>query len=161
VRAIPGEYRVRLQVGEEVVEQPLTVRADPRVKSTPEDMQAWRTAAKTIERVECSLDRAAADLAAIDRQVADLERRASDQATKARVEAVRRELRPIVLALRGDPRDPGHVNLPGRINWLTIQVGNNSGRPTAAQTEWITRYAEQADAVVRALDAVKVHIADR
>jgi photosystem II stability/assembly factor-like uncharacterized protein len=161
VRAVPGEYRVRLQVGEEVLEQPLTVRPDPRVKSTSGDMQAWRTAAKTIERVECSLDRAAAELAGIERQVADLERRASDQATKSRVEAARRELRPIVLALRGDPRDPGHVNLPGRINWLTIQVGNNSGRPTAAQAEWITRYAEQADAVVRALDAVKVHIADR
>ena len=43
----------------------------------------------------------------------------------------------MILALRGDPKDPGHVNLPGRLNWLTIQVGNNSSAPTAAQMEWI------------------------
>jgi hypothetical protein len=61
-----------------------------------------------------------------------------------------------VLGLVGDPRDPGHVNLSGRINWLTIQVGNNSGRPTAAQSEWIetfsvetTRYVGQLEGVVR------------
>jgi hypothetical protein len=59
------------------------------------------------------------------------------------------------LGLRGDPLDPGHVNLPGRINWLTIQVGNYSGRPTAAQMEWIATYADQTDALVRRFADVK------
>jgi hypothetical protein len=44
------------------------------------------------------------------------------------------------------------VNLPGRVNWLTIQVGNYSGRPTAAQLEWIGTYAKQTEEIVRALE---------
>jgi hypothetical protein len=68
---------------------------------------------------------------------------------------VRRDLRPVVLALRGEPRDPEHVNLPARVNWLTIQVGNNSGRPTAAQMEWIGRFADQTSAAVRKLEEIK------
>jgi len=47
------------------------------------------------------------------------------------------------------------VNLPGRINWLTIQVGNYSGRPTAAQAEWIETYARLTDEAVAALDRVR------
>ena len=152
VRAIPGEYKVRLTAAGQTQEQTLTVRPDPRVKSTPEDMQAWLTAARTIERTECSLDRAAAELSGLERRFSEM---ASRPDAKAQLDDVRRELRPIVLALRGDARDPGHVNLPGRINWLTIQVGNYSGRPTAAQMEWIATYAKQAESVIASLERVK------
>jgi hypothetical protein len=50
-----------------------------------------------------------------------------------------------MLGFAGDVRDPGHVNLSGRLNWFTIQVGNYSGPPTAAQWEWIRRYAGQVE----------------
>ena len=158
VRAIPGEYTVQLAAAGQTQQQPLTVRPDPRIKTTSEDMQAWLTAARTIERTECSLDRAAAELSGIERRLSEMESRGGATATKAQIDEVRRELRPIVLALRGDSRDPGHVNLPGRINWLTIQVGNYSGRPTAAQMEWIATYAKQAESVIAALDGVKAKI---
>jgi hypothetical protein len=67
----------------------------------------------------------------------------------------RHDLRPVVLALRGDPKDPEDVNLPGRVNWLTIQVGNNSGRPTAAQMEWIGTFADQTNAAVAKLEEIR------
>jgi photosystem II stability/assembly factor-like uncharacterized protein len=154
VRAIPGQYTVRLTAAGQTLEQPLTVRPDPRIKTSAEDMQAWLTAARTIERTDCTLDRAAADLAVLERRLDDM----SSQSNGAQADSLRRELRPIVLALRGDARDPGHVNLPGRINWLTIQVGNYSGRPTAAQMEWIATYAKQTEGVVAALEAVKAKL---
>ena len=72
-----------------------------------------------------------------------------------RPKRLRRDLRPVVLALRGDPKDPGHVNLPARLNWLTIQVGNNSGAPTAAQMEWIGTFAEQAASAIAKLEEIK------
>jgi hypothetical protein len=137
----------------QTLEQPLTVRPDPRIKTSAEDMQAWLTSARTIERTECTLDRATADLAVLERRLNEMA--SQPNGAPAQVESLRKELRPIVLALRGDSRDPGHVNLPGRINWLTIQVGNYSGRPTAAQAEWIATYAKQTEAVVAALEAVK------
>ena len=51
-------------------------------------------------------------------------------------------------------REPNHLNLRGKINWLQIQVGNYSGRPTAAQLEWIDRFAVESDRLTRALSAI-------
>jgi photosystem II stability/assembly factor-like uncharacterized protein len=155
VRAIPGEYTVRLSALGTTVEQRLTVRADPRVTSTPGDMQLWLREARTIERTECTLSRAAGEIAAIENQLSSIEQRTPTGTVQSAVAAARADLRPIVLGLRGDPLDPGHVNLPGRINWLTIQVGNYSGRPTAAQMEWIKTYADQTDALMRRFADVK------
>jgi hypothetical protein len=107
--------------------------------------------AQKVEKTECTLQRAVADLAAVERHLAS---RPTDAAT----EALRRELRPIVLALRGDPKDPGHVNLPSRVNWLTIQVGNNSGAPTAAQMEWIGTFSEQAAHAIGKLAEIKAKL---
>jgi hypothetical protein len=126
---------------------------DPRVQASGTDMRAWLDAAHTIEKTECTLGRAVADLAALEQRVGEMER---DPATKDAAAALRSALRPVALALRGDPNDPGHVNLPGRINWLTIQVGNYSGPPTAAQREWIATYAAQAADVVSALEKLKL-----
>ena len=42
-----------------------------------------------------------------------------------------------------------------RVNWLTIQVGNYSGRPTAAQSTWIAEYARQTQDVVASFDALR------
>jgi hypothetical protein len=125
---------------------------DPRVNASDADMTAWQREARKIERTECTLRRAQAELATLERQVEDL---AAKGAPAERIAALRKELRPIVLALRGDPRDPGHVNLPGRINWLTIQVGNYSGVPTKAQMEWIETYAKEAANVARMIEAFK------
>jgi photosystem II stability/assembly factor-like uncharacterized protein len=155
IRAVPGDYVVKLTALGQSVEQRLTVRLDPRVNATAEDMQVWYREARKIERTECTLDRAAAEFAAIERHLTDLESQTSEQALKAGLAAARAELRPIALGLRGDPTDPGHLNLPGRINWLTIQVGNYSGRPTAAQMEWIAKFAEQTEALMRQFGTIK------
>jgi hypothetical protein len=46
VRAVPGEYQVRLTAAGTTLQQPFTVRADPRVKATAEDMEVWLREAK-------------------------------------------------------------------------------------------------------------------
>jgi photosystem II stability/assembly factor-like uncharacterized protein len=158
VRAIPGTYTVTLNAAGHTATQQAVVRMDPRITVSDADMSAWLGEAHTIERTECTLDRASADLARIEQRLAEMEK-AGDAQSRDRVEAARRDLRPISLALRGDPRDPGHVNLPGRINWLTIQVGNNSGKPTAAQSEWIAEYARETQEVVSKVEALKKRLA--
>jgi hypothetical protein len=117
-------------------------------------MAVWHTEATTIERTECTLARAAADLVVVEQQLAERERTAN-AAARVAIEQARQKLRPIVLALRGDARDLAHVNLPARINWLTIQVGNYSGRPTAAQSTWIAEYARQTQDTVVAFETLK------
>ncbi len=154
LRAVPGEYTVRLVAPGQTLEQPLRVRIDPRVDAGEEDLRAWHVAAKKIERMECTIDNAAARVRSLDAQLADAATSGGDTSLRADAEAVRRELRPIALGLYGDSRDPGHINLAGRVNWLTIQVGNYTGRPTAAQTEWIDRWARMTDDYVAQLDGI-------
>lgn len=155
VRAIPGRYTVRLEVGAERAEQTLTVRLDPRVTASAEDMDAWRAAARKIESMECRLRGAAAGVRAIDARLDRIEASKPGEAVLAHVARVRRELRPVFLAVVGDPRDPGDVNLPGRIRWLAIQVGDYSGRPTPAQGEWIDKFGAQADEALGRLEALE------
>ena len=155
LRAVPGTYTVHLTSGEASAQQSFQVRMDPRIDFKDQDMQAWYREASILERTECTLSRAGAMLAELQRRAAELEASGSGEAARA----VQADLRALTLVLRGDPRDPGHVNLPGRINWLTIQVGNYSGRPTKAQSEWIHKYAAEADAIVARLNALRAKVA--
>ena len=143
VRAVPGTYSVRLTLEGEASEQPVVVRMDPRVDASAADMAEWHRAAAMIERAECTVRDALARLQPLDARLAEVERNSGETSIRAEAAAVRDALRPILLGFAGDVSDPGHVNLAGRLNWFTIQVGNYSGRPTAAQWEWIERYARQ------------------
>jgi photosystem II stability/assembly factor-like uncharacterized protein len=151
LRAIPGEYTVTLATAGTEIRQAFTVRKDPRLSVSDADMATWHQEASRIVETECALQRASAALAELERRATELEK----QGHTAEAGTLRNQLRPIVLALRGDPRDPGHVNLPGRVNWLTIQVGNNSARPTRAQSEWIKTYAAQAEEVAKAVAVLR------
>ncbi|MCY4571804.1 MAG: hypothetical protein OXF01_03295, partial [Gemmatimonadetes bacterium] len=145
VRAIPGTYAVRLTLDGETSERPVVVRMDPRVDASAADMEEWYRAAATIERAECTVRDALARLQPLDARLQEVEQTSGDASIRADAAAVRAALRPVLLGFAGDVRDPGHVNLAGRLNWFTIQVGNYSGRPTAAQWEWIERYASQVE----------------
>lgn len=145
MRAIPGTYTVRLTLEGETSEGQVVVRMDPRVDASAADMEEWYRAAALIERAECTVRDALAGLRPLDARMEEVEQTTADAAIRAEAAAVRQALRPILLGFAGDVRDPGHVNLAGRLNWFTIQVGNYSGRPTAAQWEWIERYAAQVE----------------
>jgi hypothetical protein len=99
-RVMPGQYRVRVQALGETLEQPLTVRLDPRVRTTPSDLDAYWTQLKRLYGMQCSIDAALS--------------KSPPQPVAAELGTLRR-----------------------RLNWLVDQVGNHTGRPTKAQTEWI------------------------
>ena len=154
VRAVPGTYSVRLALNGETSERSVVVRTDPRVDASSADMAEWHRAAAMIERAECTVQDALAGLRPLDARLEAVERTSDDASIRAEAAAVRDALRPILLGFAGDVRDPGHVNLAGRLNWFTIQVGNYSGPPTAAQWEWIERYAGQVAEYLVMLEAI-------
>jgi hypothetical protein len=125
---------------------------DPRITVSDTDRRAWHEQASLVERMECRADAAAAEVRDLDARFAKM---IADGQSPREAEDFRKRLRPLVLAFVGDARDPGHVNLPGRINWLTIQVGNYSGRPTPAQVQWIATYSADVDRYIRQLDDFK------
>lgn len=145
VRAIPGTYTVRLTLAGETSERPLVVRMDPRIDVSGPAMEEWHRAASTIERAECTVQGALARLRPLNARLQEVEESSADPSLRAEAASVRAALRPVLLGFEGDVRDPGHVNLAGRLNWFTIQVGNYSGPPTAAQWEWIERYSAHVE----------------
>lgn len=152
LRALPGAYTVRLAAGGRVVEQPLRVRLDPRLDVSDADLAVSYTEAKKIERMECTLRGASARVRSLDQQLEAFAESGAAASLREEASALRQQLRPIALGLYGDVRDPGHINLSGRVNWLTIQVGNYSGRPTDAQIEWINRWTDMTEDYTQRLD---------
>jgi hypothetical protein len=71
------------------------VRLDPRVKATTEEMEIWHLAAQKIEKTECTLARAAAELMQVERQLAEIERSGTNPPSPDALAAVRRDLRPV------------------------------------------------------------------
>jgi hypothetical protein len=155
LRALPGHYTVRLTALGQTLEESFSVRLDPRVKATADDLAVWYREARKIEQMECRIGGAIAEIRAMEEALDAREEAAPSQGQAAEIAAARRALRPIVLGLSGDVRDPRHGNLAGRVNWLTVQVGNYTGRPTAAQMEWIEKFSNQTDALLNQLNALK------
>lgn len=54
VRVLPGNYTVELSYGDVSNKQTLVVKADPRIPTKQEDLEAVYTAAKTLEAMEAS-----------------------------------------------------------------------------------------------------------
>ena len=141
-----GEYRVRLTVDGRVSTAPLTVRMDPRVAATPEDLarlfEAQRGLAQLLERsagaalrarsireqAEARVKAAPAslgrDLASLSRQIAEL--------LDGREQAGKDEK---------DEKDEerGLDALAGAIAGLYEQVGQADARPTTAQVDAASR----------------------
>jgi photosystem II stability/assembly factor-like uncharacterized protein len=154
IRALPGDYTVRLTALGQSLEQPLTVRLDPRVAATPGDLDVYYREVKKIESIECSTSEALGRITAFDSQLAGVESRAAEAPLRASAQAVRKALHEVAADLGGDARDPGRLNLRGKVNWLAIQVGNYSGRPTPAQIEWIGRFSAERDRLMAELDTI-------
>ncbi len=165
IRALPGTYRVRLAVRGRTLEQPFEVWLDPRVTATREDLEVWYREVKRIEGIECGVAEA---LETIDGLMRRIDAAASARGEDAALAGARRELASLAAKLGGDPRHPDHDNLRAKIDWLTIQVGNYTGRPTVAQMEWIARFERQLadwladlERIRRGLPAVAGEAAER
>jgi len=142
-RVLPGTYTVRLTAGGRTVEQPLTVRLDPRSRATAADLAAWYQAADRLVTMECSAQDAMT-------RIGEALRPGGGAAGAARAEL--EALREVFVS---DPRSAHPVNLARKISALRQQVSEFSGPPTAAQREWIDAYdAQLREALARLREAV-------
>ncbi|HBY58263.1 MAG TPA: hypothetical protein DEH78_00470, partial [Solibacterales bacterium] len=137
-RVLPGQYKVRLNALGEISEQPLTVRLDPRLTVSDADLKVYGEQVALLHQTQCAISAMQADIrkavAANHPQRAELER--------------------IGNALNSPPRDPEHENIFRKLAWLVDQVGGCTCRPTAAQIEWIGRFADATRDYRTQLDAI-------
>ena len=120
---------------------------------TAEDLQVYAREVRTIEGVECSASQGLSRIQRIDAQLRRIDAGANPTIRDAAA-TVARELRAIEMELGGGSEAPNALNLRGKINWLRIQVGSYTGRPTPAQHDWIARFAADGDRLAHGLQTV-------
>ena len=144
-RVMPGEYRVRLTALGETAEQPLTVRIDPRVKASPEDLSIYSREVNIMQATRCLITEANGRIGGVEPQLAALEGKLPNAELRTLAAGVSKELTALGEEL-------GEVS--SRLRWLVDQVGNHLGRPTPAQIEWIGIYDQRVRDAAARLDAL-------
>ena len=82
-QVVPATYQARLTVGGQTFTQPLKVALDPRSTATPADIAKQFDLAMKASRQITALTQATLEIGAVRRQLADLQKRASESASAA------------------------------------------------------------------------------
>ncbi|UAK23144.1 WD40/YVTN/BNR-like repeat-containing protein [Sphingomonas nostoxanthinifaciens] len=135
--AIPGDYVVRLIADGKTLDQPLTLLADPRVKTPAEGLQHQLELGLSVSE---SLTRASAMLVEAQSQLAQLKqaKAANDPAVERLVEALE-----AVLDGKGSGDRDGLVATQRNLDQLYSQVTEGAAAPTSAQLAAVRVVGEQ------------------
>ncbi len=152
-RVMPGGYAVRLRAGASVLDKPITVRLDPRLKPGPGDLDAYEQAMRRMIRMSVSIQNALFRAGKEDAALAEREGRASGAKDKAAIAGRRARLAAAAAKLRPPRLKPENLNLDGKLGWLLRQIGGFTGRPTRAQAELIDLLDSQLAAVLAEIEA--------
>jgi hypothetical protein len=162
-RVVPGDYRIRLAIGDETYEQPVTIAPDPRVETTADDYQAQ---IDLLTDINAALDRAHKAVNAfrairrqLDATVAqaksagdadDIDKAA--KAIKAKLETIEET---IIQTRSKSSQDP--LNFPVKVNdkiGMLAGVVDGDYPPTAQAYDVFDMLVATLDAQVAALQAV-------
>jgi photosystem II stability/assembly factor-like uncharacterized protein len=147
-RVLPGEFRVRISVLGETLEQTFEVRLDPRIKIKKKELDSYDRAVRKLAGMQLSVNEALARIQLVDRQLFELEKRQVGGDIKTKAGEIRRALATVRDEFRPNPRFPETLSLGIRISTLRQQVENCTAPPTRAQAEWIETFDEQLNQVL-------------
>ena len=138
-RAVPGDYQVKLVVGESSAVVPATVLADPRTSATPEDFQAQFDFLVQVRDDLTRAHKAIRQLRRMRGQLGDLRGRVDDDEASVSVAAqeledalteVEKELYQTQNQARQDPLN-FPIRLTDKLAGLLGVVGTGDNAPTA------------------------------
>jgi len=146
-QALPGSYQIRLMVDGKTYTQPLKLTMDPRVKTTPQDLekqfslelklvQALRQANQTVEDIH-----AAAQAGKISTE---------DEKKLAGARRRRGEAEP-----QGGPQQPAFAQVIGNLAQLIVTVDSADAAPTTQAMQAAEKTLAQAQALSQQWEALK------
>jgi photosystem II stability/assembly factor-like uncharacterized protein len=136
--ALPGTYQVRLTAGGKVLTQPVTVKMDPRVEATSNDLEKLFALESKLAASVSSSAEAALEAHSIREQLDKLSPNAGSPALKEQLEKLDKEIGTL---LDGSPKSntaeaaPGLDGVAGKTASLYGQVGQADAAPTSAQEQ--------------------------
>jgi photosystem II stability/assembly factor-like uncharacterized protein len=156
---MPGQYTVVLTVNGKTSSQPLTVRMDPRVKSPVADLEKQFQLSQKLYNDLLAVVPATGQLAAVRKQLADLQKRAQGDVATA-VNALDQKLQALGGGQQG--RRPGPGNEPPTLGGLRTRLAALLGvlqdadvAPTTQATGAVSELDQQVPPLMQRWDAIK------
>jgi photosystem II stability/assembly factor-like uncharacterized protein len=169
-RALPGIYTVKFTVSGASFSAPLTVRMDPRVKTSPEGLRALFTMQTNLADKMTRSSEAVSQARAVQEQLKKLSDNAKES-TKDAIEALDKKLSALLEAapepLPQKPPAPGQVAVPpapaestlaqvaGNIAALYAEIDRADVAPTPAQDHALVTIERDLAAAMKRWDALR------
>ena len=157
--AVPGEYRVELRAGGDVLSQPFSILVDPRSEATQRDLEEQFGLLIDI-RDKLSETREAIDrVRRVRRQLAEWSERAGNERTTNEAERISDRLSAVEEGLVSNvPESVQPGNYPARLNEKLAQlpavVASADAAPTRQSREVFDSLSAQADAQIERLQEI-------
>jgi len=154
-QVVPGNYTVRLVVGDKTYERPLVVRLDPTVRAQPADLQAAFDMALRLRDMQSETNRALRTLDSLKTQIEFVERTLKERQTDPPKELTDRltaekkridELSGKLAQPEGGLGFEGRAQLVDRIGGLFFTVDGVNTAPTPAQQELFSELQKESAA---------------
>jgi hypothetical protein len=146
-QALPGSYQVRLTVGGTAYVQPLHLIMDPRVKTSPPDLE--RQFALELKLVQ-ALQQANQAVEAIHAAAQAGKISAEDEKKLAGARRARGEA-----AAEGGPGQPAFAQVIGNLTQLIVAVDSADAAPTTQETQAAEKTLAQAQALLKQWEALR------
>ncbi|HLZ31052.1 MAG TPA: glycosyl hydrolase [Chloroflexota bacterium] len=157
-RAVPGQYQVRLTVGDQSFVQPFAILADPRIPATLDDLQAQFDLKLAIRDRSSETHTAINQIRRVRQQVEDWEKRAGDRSgVKEAARAVKDQLKAVegeLINLEFEKPRPGPNRLKEKLDGLSSMIDESDDAPTRGAQELYAQLRGQLETQRRALDEV-------
>jgi hypothetical protein len=149
-RAIPGEYQVRLSVGDQVLSERFRLLADPRLPSTPEDLKAQFELKAAIRDRSSETHTAINQIRRVREQVEQWDKRAGDRpAVKDAARELKDQLRAVeaeLINLDFEKPRPGPNRIKEKWDALSSMIDESDHAPTAGAREFYAVLNAQLEA---------------
>ncbi|MGA8761957.1 MAG: glycoside hydrolase, partial [Candidatus Sulfotelmatobacter sp.] len=156
--ALPGQYTARLTVGGKTYTAPLTVKMDPRVKTSPAHLEKKFQTETRLSALMSQTSEAVLQAGSMRDQLQKLEEQATG-ATKDSVQAFQKE----IAALLGGPPGPFSSateqttlsQVSGHVTTLYGQVWPVDAEPTVAQFDAVAATEDEAAQLIKRWETLK------
>jgi len=160
--AVPGNYQVRLTVGDHVETQPLVVKIDPRLSGvTEKDLQAQFDFAMKVRDKTSEANQAVIEIREIKKQLRDRVDKAKDSSFTTAAESLAKKLSEVeeeIYQVRNQSnQDPLNfpIKLNNRIAALRRSVETGDARPTNASYQVFKELSAEIDVQLAKLKNIK------
>ncbi len=156
--ALPGNYTVRLTLDGKTYAAPLTVKMDPRVKTSPANLEKKFQAEMKLSSLMTQTAEAVLQAGSLRDQLQKLEGQVNG-ATKDAVQAFLKKLSAVLGGPSGFGAPPTEqitlVQVSGKVATLYGEIGQVDAQPSGAQTDAIIATERDAAAIAKRWDALK------